>query len=110
MFSRRSVSGYGAGFRRKQIFQKALLAVIVLIFLSLLPVIYLKLKEHGGNERRELSTLFESGAFESAYVQSREMLRERPLDLFLLTIHGFSAYQLAIAQINNFDTLSYVDD
>ena len=110
MHNKRSVSAYGASFRRKQTFQKALLAVTILVFLSLLPVIYLNLRGRSSNERRELQFFFESGAFEKAYTQSREMLKEKPLDFFLLTIHGFASYQLAIAQINNFNTLSYVDE
>jgi len=110
MFSKRSLPSYKAGLRRKQVFQNVILAVIVLIFLSLLPVLYLRLRERGGNERRELQVLFESGAFDKAFVQSREMLNERPLDFFLLTVNGFSAYQLAIAQINSFDTLSYINN
>jgi tetratricopeptide (TPR) repeat protein len=32
------------------------------------------------------------------------------MDFFLLTMHGFSAYQLAVAQINDYDTISYVDE
>ena len=38
------------------------------------------------------------------------MLRDNPMDFFLLTINGFSAYQLGIAQINNFDTLFYINE
>jgi tetratricopeptide (TPR) repeat protein len=38
------------------------------------------------------------------------MLKEKPLDSFLLTIHGFSSYQLAVAQINSYDMLSYIDE
>lgn len=110
MFSKKSLPSRRAGFRRKQVFQNALLAAIILIFLSLLPVAYFRLGERGGNERRELQSLFESGAFETAFLQSREMLKERPLDFFLLTINGFAAYQLAISQINSFDTLSYINE
>ena len=110
MFVKRSVSAYGASFKRKRIFQKSLLAAIILIFLSLLPAVYIKLKGRGSGERRELQELFESGTFETAYNKCRDMLKEKPLDFFILTIHGFSAYQLAIAQINSFDTLSYVDE
>ena len=110
MFSKRSVFAYGAGFKRKRIIKKALLAAILLILLSLIPGILEKFRSRGGNERRELQHFFESSAFESAYTRSSEMLRERPLDAFLLTIHGFSSYQLAIAQINNFDMLSYIND
>ena len=108
MLSRRSVSSKTA-FKRKQILKNLLLAVVILSFCALLPVVYLRLKERGGNGRGELQALFESGAFEQVYAQSVQMLAEYPLDFFLLTIQGFSAYQLAIAQINNFDTLRYVD-
>ena len=109
MFPKRS-SAYKTDFRRKGIFQKVLLGAIILILLSLLPAVYFKLQGHGDNERRELREFFNSGIFEKAYTQSREMLVEKPIDFYLLTIHGFSAYQLAIAQINSFDTLSYVND
>jgi len=109
MFSKRSVPSYKAGVRRKQVFQNVLLAVIVLVFLSLLPVVYFRLRDRGGNERRELQTLFESGAFDQSFAKSRNMLTERPMDFFLLTVNGFSAYQLAISQINSFDTLSYIN-
>ena len=101
---------YRDGFKRKRIFQKALLAVVILLLLLLVPGVYFKQKGRGGNERKELRDSFESGAFEASYNQSAEMLKEKPLDFFLLTIHGFSAYQLAIAQINSFDTLSYMND
>ena len=110
MFSKRSVSAYGTGFKRKQIIQKVLLGAVILLFISLLPVVYFKLSLRGGDERSELRATFEGGNFAAAYSQSREMLKDKPLDFFLLTIHGFSAYQLAIAQINNSDTLSYVDE
>ena len=110
MRHKRSISAYGAGFKRKQIVHKVILAAIILILISLLPVIYFKTKGRSGNERGELRDSFESGRYEEAYFQSRELLKEKPMDFFLLTIHGFSSYQLAIAQINNFDMLSYVDN
>ena len=70
----------------------------------------MKVNVSNRNERRQLRDFFESGAFENAYTLSSELLKEAPLDSFLLTIHGFSAYQLAIAQTNNFDALSYISD
>ena len=112
MFTGRSASVYGTGFKRKQIFQRALLAAIIIIFLSLLPAVYFKLKARAGSgsERSDLQGLFEAHAYETAYTKCGEMLKEKPLDLFLLTMYGFSAYQLAIAQINNSDILGYIDD
>lgn len=110
MFFKQSLPSRQAGLRRKRILQNVLLTAIVLVFLTLLPVAYFRLRDHwAGNEARELQTLFESGAFEQTFAQSREMLNERPMDFFLLAINGFSAYQLAISQINSFDTLSYIN-
>ncbi|MDR0495986.1 MAG: tetratricopeptide repeat protein, partial [Treponema sp.] len=90
--------------------KKTFFGLIILVFIALVPVAYNRLKEYSAGGRRQLRELFESGSFEAAYYQSAQLLTEKPLDSYLLTIHGFSAYQLAIAQINNFDTLSYVDD
>jgi tetratricopeptide (TPR) repeat protein len=57
-----------------------------------------------------LGSLYSSGSYEEAYRLSGEDLKENPLDFPLLTIHGFSAFELAIAQINNSATLTYIDD
>jgi len=103
-------SAFGTGFKRKRILKNVFFGVLILGFLSLLPVFFLKIRGASRNESRELRDSFESGAFEAAYEQSAGMLIKKPLDFFLLTVHGFSAYQLAIAQTNTFDTLSFVDD
>lgn len=107
---KRPISAYGSLFRRKQAIQKISLAIIILLLVSFAPFVYLKLQGRNVNERRELRENFESGAYEASYNQSREMLREKPLDFFLLSINGFSSYQLAISQINSFDTLYYIDN
>jgi len=103
-------SAFGAGFKRKRILKNVLVGVLIIGFLSLLPVFFLKIRGASRNESRELRDSFESRAFEAAYEQSSQMLIKKPLDFFLLTVHGFSAYQIAIAQTNTFDTLSFVDD
>ena len=105
-----SISVYGSDFKRKHTIQKVLFIAIILLLLSLFPIIFLKLREEKGNVRKELRDSFESGAFESAYKQSLALLNDNPLDFTLLSVNGFSAYQIAIAQINNFDTLSYIDN
>ena len=104
------VSASRTGFNWKRFAKKAFLAVTILILVSLLPLIYYQTKGRSGIERRQLRTYFESGDFESAYTYSKSILEEKPMDSFFLTINGYSAYQLAIAQINNSDTLSYLDE
>jgi tetratricopeptide (TPR) repeat protein len=103
-------SSYGTKFRRKRILRNVFFGVLILAFLSLLPFFFLKIRSASRNESRELRDSFESGAFEASYEQSNQMLNKKPLDFFLLTVNGFSAYQLAIAQTNTFDTLSFIDN
>ena len=107
----RRPAAYGAALRRKSLIKKVLVGLVLLVVLSVLPLTYFGLlRGRDSNERRHVRVLFESGAFEGAYAQSKELLINKPLDSFLLTVHGFSAYQLAIAQINTSDTLLYVDE
>jgi tetratricopeptide (TPR) repeat protein len=67
-------------------------------------------RNRSGNEKKELLRYWEAGSFDKAFSSSGAALESRPMDYFLLTLHGFSAYQLGIAQINNQDTLSYIND
>ena len=87
-----------------------MLGVLIFAVIALLPVAYINFKGYYANERRTLREYFESGMFDAAYAQSALMLQEKPLDSYILTVYGFSAYQLAIAQINSFDTISYVNE
>ena len=97
-------------FKRKRIFKTAFLCIIILAVLGFSSFFLVKLDFGNGSERRQLRDFFRSSEYELAYTQSASMLKEKPLDSYLLAIHGFSAYQLAIAQTNSFDTLAYVDD
>ncbi|MDR2535771.1 MAG: tetratricopeptide repeat protein [Treponema sp.] len=62
-----------------------------------------------GNEKQELAQLWEDAAYDKAFAMSDDLLAAKPVDYFLLTVRGFSAYQLGIAQINSYDTLTYID-
>jgi tetratricopeptide (TPR) repeat protein len=72
-------------------------------------VVFVSWRNRLKNEKRELLLLWEDGAYTEAFEISGEKLQANPMDYFLLTVHGFSAYQLAVAQINNFDTLKFID-
>ena len=109
MINRHSRSAYGMYLHRKQTLYRVFGAVLVLIIIGLLLVFLIPWKDTVGNEKNELVQLWEAGSYDEAFRVSGEMLQEKPLDYFLLTLHGFSSYQLAIAQINTFDTLTYID-
>lgn len=59
--------------------------------------------------QRDLVRLWQDGSYLSAFKATERELQKKPLDFFLLMVHGFSAYQIAVAQINAVDTLSYID-
>jgi tetratricopeptide (TPR) repeat protein len=109
MAKERTRSDYGRQARRKQIIKTALLAALAAALCVSLGVVILGWRTRLGNEKTEMLRLWDEGLYDRAFELSRAALENSPTDYFLLTLHGFSAYQLAIAQINNFDTLVYVD-
>jgi len=86
-----------------------------IVFFSVLVLaasilIILQLKNNTSNERKELLRIWNEGDYELSYEISKTSLIEKPVDYFLLTINGFSAYQLGISQINNQNTLNYINE
>lgn len=60
-------------------------------------------------KQRDLIQLWQEGSYLTAFEITEKELQKKPMDFFLLMVHGFSAYQIAVAQINTFDMLSYID-
>jgi tetratricopeptide (TPR) repeat protein len=58
---------------------------------------------------RDLVSQWKSGDYRTVFDISEKELEKKPLDYFFLMMHGFSAYQLALSQINNSDMLAYID-
>jgi len=106
----RAWSNYG----RNIIILKKIRAFGIIFFTILIIVgsilIISRVKSGVSNERRELLNIWNNGDYEGAYELSKILLIEKPVDYFLLTINGFSAFQLGISQINNQNTLYYIDE
>jgi len=86
-----------------------------IVFFSVLVIaasilIIMQLKNNTTNERKELLRIWNDGDYEQVFQISKASLIENPVDYFLLTINGFSAYQLGISQINNQNTIGYIDE
>jgi tetratricopeptide (TPR) repeat protein len=62
------------------------------------------------NEKKELARFWEADDYGRAFQLSKTALAARPMNYFLLTIHGFAAYQLGISQINAADTIGFIDE
>ncbi|MDR0323939.1 MAG: hypothetical protein LBI12_05810, partial [Treponema sp.] len=81
-----------------------ILAVIASVFIAV------QLKNGISNEKRELLHFWNTGDFKSAYEITKNALIQNPVDYFLLTINGFSAYQMGISQINNQNMLNFINE
>ncbi len=93
--------------KRLRSFGIAFLSVAVII---ISVFVILQFKNSTKNERKEFLRIWNEGDYEQAYKLSKLALEEKPLDYFLLTINGFSAYQMGIAQINSQNTLIFINE
>jgi len=85
--------------------------VLAVIFIAAASILLISgIHKNVKNTRRELLSVWNEGNYERAYEISKEALNEKPLDYFLLTTNGFSAYQWGISQINNHNTLFFIDN
>ncbi|MDR1250579.1 MAG: hypothetical protein LBK62_00270 [Treponema sp.] len=103
-------SDYGLHIQRIKTFHTAAVIIIAVVLVSIPVPFIARFKSRIGGERNELLRFWEAGAFDQVYSRSTEALIARPMDYFLLTIHGFAAYQVGISQINAFDTSVCIDD
>lgn len=110
MVKDRSKSGYKVRKNRRRTAYKATLLVFLVLLISIMAVNRLNLMQKDVPVKKDFLQLWASGNFEEVYLHSRDQLSQKPLDYFLLTVHGFSAYELAIAQITNYNTLVYIDN
>ncbi|MDR0383280.1 MAG: tetratricopeptide repeat protein [Spirochaetaceae bacterium] len=58
----------------------------------------------------DLARLWNEGKYQEVYDESQKQLEEKPLDVFPLSMRGYAAYQIAIAQINSQDEQNYIDE
>jgi tetratricopeptide (TPR) repeat protein len=98
---------YRTRFRRRKIIRAAF---VCSIFLALVGGFLLfSGKRSGASDTKDLVRFWKEGSYQQAFDVSEAELEKAPMDFFLLMVHGFSSYQLALAQINNFDTLGYIE-
>jgi tetratricopeptide (TPR) repeat protein len=103
-------SNYG-----RQIYRLKKIRSFGVVFISALVIIisiflFFQLKSVTKNEKKELLRIWNEGDYEQAYKISKLALQEKPVDYFLLTINGFSAYQIGISQINSQNTFIFINE
>ncbi|MDR0487206.1 MAG: tetratricopeptide repeat protein [Treponema sp.] len=87
------------------------LGVVFFVILAAGASVFVTMRFRSGasNEKRELLSSWNTGDYEQVYDISKNALSNKPVDHFLLTLNGFSAYQLGISQINSHNTLVFID-
>jgi tetratricopeptide (TPR) repeat protein len=110
MVKDRHYSGYSSHIRQVKTAWRIVIALVLLILAGVALPFVVSVKNEGGGIQKDLLRLWDEGAYKNAFDLSKAELNYRPLDYFLLTVHGFSAYQLGISQINSFDTMVYIDE
>jgi tetratricopeptide (TPR) repeat protein len=85
--------------------------LVAVVLLSILGGILIFSGKRSGSahETRDLVQLWKAGSYPQVFQASEKELENKPMDFFLLMAHGFAAYQIALAQINSADRLSYID-
>jgi len=109
MVSEKSGSGYGH--KAYKLNKILLLGAIGFLFFAIGVLIFVISYTRSSitAEKREIIQVLNEGNFEQAYILSKNALRNNPVNYFLLTTNGFSAYQLGISQIDSQSRLYYID-
>jgi tetratricopeptide (TPR) repeat protein len=89
--------------------QKTLLTAAVIATVSTGLMLLATNRDHSRRTYKDLTRLWNNGAYSEVYSESGKLLDGKPLDFFLLTIHGYAAYYMAVAQINTQDIEKYAD-
>jgi tetratricopeptide (TPR) repeat protein len=104
-----SKSNYGSVIRRKQNLRAFILLILSVFIVISIFLLFSIQKSRSAKDQRDLIRLWQSEDYSEVFARSTKELEKKPLDYFLLSLQGFSAYQLAAAQINNQDMLFYLD-
>ncbi|MCL2270599.1 MAG: tetratricopeptide repeat protein [Treponema sp.] len=110
MYSKRAKSKYRTHIRRKRLI---FFAVVLVVAGGVAAAFVQTAGRFTGSarvDRKALLQLWESGSYDEVFYQTQAALDALPMDYFLLTMRGFSAYQLGISQINSMNAQQYFDD
>lgn len=107
MFNEKTRSGYK---RQRGRFKTLRVLIVIVLVFSVSFFIISGTKSSGRNNKKEILTVWNAGDFEKVYNFSKDSLVDKPMDYFLLTINGFSAFQIGISQINQNNTITFIDE
>jgi tetratricopeptide (TPR) repeat protein len=100
---------HGGGLKRF-FFLRIVAAVLGAAFITgCILLIVMFAKRGGGASRKDALAEWNAGKYDAVYKLSSEKLETTPMDDFYLVLNGFSAYELAIAQVGNDAKQNYLN-
>lgn len=110
MHSKNAQSRLGLHNRGRRHIHGIFLVAAALIAISAGLVFVISTRNHSRRMYKDLAQLWKNGAYRDVYDESGRLLDDTPLDFFLLSLRGYAAYQLTLAQINTEDMRMYTDE
>jgi tetratricopeptide (TPR) repeat protein len=105
----RKKSSYTAKYKRRK-FLKFCMILVVLAALVYGANFIRNFKTSTNRERSEPLAYWQAGEYAKSFESSGVYLEKAPMDYFFLTVHGYSAYQLAFSQVKMSETMRYIDE
>lgn len=104
-------SGYGNIIMRRRALVTAVGVLVVILAVSAAGFAVYRYWDRvvGGDSSAALRS-WNAGNYDEVHSLAAENVSERPLSSFWLIMQGMASYQLAVAQINQSDTLRYIDE
>jgi tetratricopeptide (TPR) repeat protein len=104
-------SGYGNIIMRRRALVTAVGVLVSILVASAIGYAVYRYRDRivGGDSSAALKS-WNAGNFEEVHALAAKNVEARPLSSFWLVLQGMSSYQLAVAQINQSDTLRYIDE
>jgi len=109
MFSRPR-SSYSTNILKKRIIKKIIVSALLLVLALFVFLLIRNNRLQQINTRDYLLSLWNNGRYEEVLQKVKSDLQKKPVDTFLLTMYGFSAFQVAEAQIAPQDAQVYYDE
>jgi len=110
MNNNRSWSNYG---RHVHLLKRIRSIGIVFFAILLAGVSIFIISQVGSNirkQRQDLKHMWDNNDYERVYDITKELLKEYPVDYFLLTINGFAAFKMGDSQIDSQNELKYINE
>lgn len=99
--------------RKSNYLKKLIIAIISIVFLSLLGILFLKIFNANEQNRVSASDVVKAWSkydYAEVYSTSKKLLEKNPLNNLALVYHGYASFYLALSQLDSTSSQNYLDE